>query len=655
MATKETIPFNYDDLYSSVQQKFVDKGYDIQEGSNTMQIASAMAYLVSMLNTNTAININETLLTLARKRNTVLHDSRILGYEPGNKVSYQYYLTLKFTPLKDENDNYVPTSFDIPKYTKFTANSKNYYYYGDLIRIKDIIEPYEVTIIVKEGTLLKSENTPDLKITIGSISENGTSKTQYYVDIPYSDVEDDGIDCFLTYYDDNANLISKELWSKFERFQIDIDTILDKQFYRLNVIEYNFPRVYLKLPNTGKDLRVGTIVEMNVLITSGTNGAMTEFPKTDEIICDVVDYRLKLQGTDEETIDSIKYNAPLFYNSANRAVTKNDYISICNRLTAIDKTYVWDGNDEFPQKAGFVWFSFIPQTRNRVFDSDMFRSVYRLQNPYDKVNWFLEDLEIKDSNESIFNKLESYKIPTMSLVHRHPIYMDFYFTVEIIKYDITTSESKQNAAIFKIIDEYFFKPDTYNTLENFESEFFLSNLIKKIDTELADITGVNITVKNDIKLSSKYVCEEFFGEDTVKSKKVLIPLGFPYVNIYSFTGKIMFDKLPNIDTDDFLPDYSIKVDYSQIPENSINSEVVSIDINLYSNSFDINDNFVQTKIGKIGSYRIFHENNIVLDLDISDIFTVEMCDNSKINISYPNNNIKFSKNCLPRLNTVDFL
>jgi hypothetical protein len=82
---KPTIPFNYDDLYSSVQQKFVDKGYDIQEGSNTMQIASVMAYLVSMLNTNTAININETLLTLARKRNTVLHDSRILGYEPGNK------------------------------------------------------------------------------------------------------------------------------------------------------------------------------------------------------------------------------------------------------------------------------------------------------------------------------------------------------------------------------------------------------------------------------------------------------------------------------------------------------------------------------------------------------------------------------------------
>lgn len=652
---KPTIPFNYDDLYSSVQQKFVDKGYDIQEGSNTMQIASAMAYLVSMLNTNTAININETLLTLARKRNTVLHDSRILGYEPGNKVSYQYYITLKFTPLKDENQNYVPTSFDVPKYSKFTANSKNYYYYGDLIRIKDIIEPLEMTIIVKEGNLLKSETTSDLKVTIGSIAENGTSKTQYYVDVPYSDVEDDGIDCFLTYYDDNANLVSKELWSKFDRFQIDIDTILNKQFYRLNVIEYNFPRIYLKLPNTGKDLRVGTVVEMNILVTSGIDGEMTELPKTDEIICEIIDYKLKLQGTNEETIESIKYNAPLFYNSANRAVTKNDFISICNRLTSIDKTYVWDGNDEYPQKQGMIWFSFIPQTRDRVFESDMFRSVYRLENPYDKVNWFLEDLEITDSNESIFNKLESYKIPTMTLVHRHPIYMDFYFTIEIIKYDITTSESKQNAAIFKIIDEYFFKADTYNTLENFETEFFLSNLIKKIDTQLADITGVNITVRNDIKLSSKYISNEFFGDDIVRTKKVLIPLGFPYVNIYSSYGKILSSKLPKIDTDNFLSNYSIKVDYDQIPDNSINSDVVQLDINLYLRDYDINDVLIETKVGKIGSYRIFHENNIVVELIISDIFTEEMCDNAKINITYPNNNIKFSKNCLPRLNTVDFL
>lgn len=654
MATKETVPFDYNDLYTSVQQRFVDKGYDIQEGSNTMQIASAMAYLVSMLNTNTAININETLLTLARKRNTVLHDSRILGYEPGNKASYQYYITLRFVPLKDINDNYIPTSYDIPKYTKFTANSKNYYYYGDLIRIKDIIEPYELTVVVKEGNLIKSSDNPDLKLTIGSTSENGQFKVQYYFDIPYSDVEDDGVDCFLTYYDENARLITKELWTKFDRFQIDIDTILDKQFYRLNIIEYNFPRIYLKLPNTGNDLKIGTIVEMTVLITSGVDGEMFELPKTDEITCEVINYKLKLQGTNEETIDSIKYNAPLFYNSANRAVTKNDYISICNRLTSIDKTCVWDGNDEYPQKAGFIWFSFIPQTRDRVFNSDMFRSLYRLNEPNDIVNWYMEEFELTGSNESIFKKLESYKIPTITLLHRHPIYMDFFLTVEILKYDITTSESKQNAEVFKIIDEYFFKPDTYNTLENFETEFFKSNLIKRIDIELADITGVNISLKTSIKLNEKYFVRENF-DNILKPVKILIPLGLPFVHMYSQYEKLIATNLPQIDTDDFIHGKRIEVDFSQIPNNSINMEIVELDVNLFSLSY-VNDIRVKTFIAKIGTYRVHFENLIILDLDIDDTnFTEEDAKTATINITYKDDNIKFAKNCLPRLNTVDFI
>ena len=94
MALKETIPFNFDDIFSNVQAKFEANGYDTQPGSNTMQLVTAMSYLISMLNTNTAVNINENLLTLARKRNNILQDARLLGYEPGNKVSYHYELEL---------------------------------------------------------------------------------------------------------------------------------------------------------------------------------------------------------------------------------------------------------------------------------------------------------------------------------------------------------------------------------------------------------------------------------------------------------------------------------------------------------------------------------------------------------------------------------
>lgn len=651
---KETIPFNYDDIYSAVKQKFSDKGYDVQEGSNTMQIVSAMSYLISMLNANTAININENVLTLARKRNNVLQDSRILGYEPGNKVSYQYYLTLKFTPLTDENGNYLPTSFNIPRYAKFTANSLNYYYMGELIRLRNITEPYEMKLLVKEGKLIKASEDEALTVKIGNVFENGSNVTQYYIDIPYSDVEEDGIDVSITYYDNNANLIEKEIWTRFNRFQIDIDTILVKQFFRLNVIEYDMPRIYLKLPNTGKDLELGSIVYLNILTTSGTNGEMKELPKTDEINCEIIDYALKLQGTDVESIESIKYNAPLFYNSANRAVTKNDYISICNRITAIDKTFVWDGNDEFPEKEGIIWFSFIPQSRIRKFDSDIYRTIFKLELENDKVNWFLEEAEIVGSNESIFNVLNNYKIPTLTLLHRHPIYMDITLNVEVLKYDISVSETQTNSYIFEVIDNYFYLADMYNTtLENFETELFLSNIIKRVDNVLSDLTGVNMTLVSNIKLNTKYISNEYIDKVSgIREKKIIIPLGLPYVNLFDNQGNLIIEHLPDITSKTFHLESKLAVDFSGLTGNELNSELITAPIKLY----EINPSTLEYEsIGVIGEYKIFNRLYIIVDLFINNILTEEMVDNSILDIKYYNSNIKFVKNTLPRLNTVNFI
>ena len=44
MAIKPTIPFNFDEIYTNVQAKFIENGYDYQEGSNTAQLFTAMSY-----------------------------------------------------------------------------------------------------------------------------------------------------------------------------------------------------------------------------------------------------------------------------------------------------------------------------------------------------------------------------------------------------------------------------------------------------------------------------------------------------------------------------------------------------------------------------------------------------------------------------------
>lgn len=624
MAIKQTLPFNYDDIYSNVEAKFVENGYDIQPGSNTMQLVSAMSYLVSMLNANTAVNINEMLLTLARKRNNILQDARLLGYEPGNKVSYQYELELTL-PAGD---------FILPKYTEFTAGNKKYYYFGDIISLNNIEEGYKLYILVKEGNLIKSTESSALSITIENFIENGITRPQYYVDIPYTNIEDDGIEAFLTYYDENGILFNKEQWKKISTFAVDSDTILSKEFYRLNIIDYNTPRIYFKLPNTGADLRLGTKIDMNILISSGSSGAIIEMPKISTgFNAEVTAYSLKIEGTEEESTNSIKQNAPFFWNSANRAITKNDYKSICERLTLIDKSFIWDGNDELPKIPGYIWFSFIPGTHTRQYLKDAFKTVFELDLLSNSSNWFLEDAEITE----IFDYLDVYKIPTMNLVHRHPVHLDFEFDVEILKYDITSAESTQNQVIFDIIDKYFSNSDKYY-LENFGTEFFRSNLIKKIDTQITDITGVNLTLRNSITLYKKYIVDENLGSN----KKMILPLGLPYEDYYNTEGDLITDNIPNINTENFFFGKNLTVDWSSLTGNEKQQPLVQANI------------LLDTDI--IGKYRIFNNKYILVEIYIDDMIITETnIDQKVLNIKYRTDNISIQKNTIPRLKRVNFI
>lgn len=620
MATKQTIPFSFDDIYAKVQAKFVENGYDTQEGSNTMQLVTAMSYLVSMLNTNTAVNINENLLTLARKRNNILQDARLLGYEPGNKVSYQYELELTL-PAGD---------FILPKYSEFISGDKKYYYLGEIITLMNANAGYKLNILVKEGVLIKSSEDNALSIIIEEFTENNITKNQYFVDIPYTDVEDSGIEAFLTYYDDNGVLFNKEQWKEIETFTVDSDTILNKQFYRLNKIGYNTPRIYFKLPNTGDDLRLGTKIEMNILKSSGVDGAITaELSST--LNCDITSTILKIQGTAEESDSSIKQNAPLFWNSANRAVTKNDYKSICERLTLIDKSYIWDGNDELPKVPGKIWFSFIPGTFDRKFAKDAFKTIFQIDLLQDETNWFLESAEILE----IFDYLDVYKIPTLEFVHRHPVFLDFEFDIEILKYDITSTESSQNEVIFNIIDDYFYKNVLFK-LEDFGTEFFKSNLIKKIDTQITDITGINITVKNNVILYNKNIVTE----DSVSN--IIVSLGLPYENYYENNGDLIVSNIPDISTDLFIGTDNITVDWAGLTGNERQQMLVEANILLGANV--------------IGKYRIFNSKYILVQILVDGVFvTEENIDKKILNIKYKTDNIQMTKNTVPRLKKVNFI
>ena len=68
-------------------------------------------------------------------------------------------------------------------------------------------------------------------------------------------------------------------------------------------------------------------------------------------------------GAVRETLDSIKFNAPKYYSSQNRAVTAEDFKVILPKLYGnVDSMQVWGGEDNDPPIYGKVFLSIKPVT-----------------------------------------------------------------------------------------------------------------------------------------------------------------------------------------------------------------------------------------------------------------------------------------------------
>ena len=125
----------------------------------------------------------------------------------------------------------------------------------------------------------------------------------------------------------------------------------------------------------GKKLEDGNVVEISYIITNGdvTNGAKTftfngvmqdennanvALPYT---VTSLTTVSNASGGAPIETIDKIKYNAPKYYGSQNRAVTGNDYKAIVRNLyPAVSDIIVFGGEDQVPPAYGKVFLSVKP-------------------------------------------------------------------------------------------------------------------------------------------------------------------------------------------------------------------------------------------------------------------------------------------------------
>lgn len=654
----ETIPFDFDENYDFVKLKFAEYGYDLQEGSNTMQLAIAMSYLVSMLNANTAVNINEMLLPLARKRKMVLQDARLLGYESRHIMSYKYNLTLEFGAGLHEID----------RYEKFEFGGKKYYYMGD--NIVSFEGPATINIEVAEGDLKEWQNDNSL-VTNLSVSASGDTLTRdYYVDVPYKNVAENGLRVFVTYIEPSGSAYELLEYPRMDNFVIDANSKDKPGYVRLDNLEFRTPRIYFKLGDVGLNLPENTRVFVDALVSSGPDGEMknvTPDKISTDLDCEITSVLLTSSGVNEEDIESIRSNATLFHNSANRLVTKEDFRGFVNRDTRVKASVVWDGGDEYPYRPGNIWYSTLPNHAQRSFSVNDANTIWNLENKGDLYNWSLTSSDISNINQS----MDSARIPTLSIHHRNPVYMDFDYKIQIVRYSRPLAPSEWNNKVFDVIDQYFIDSAAAPGAERYAFEYFQSSLIKRIDAILSDVTGFNIELRSSITLTKDNLLNETLNMCTNP--------GGEFSRLDSNKNQLRFHlATPFEKYIDELPDGEIQVLTEYLP--SISCQVCSIH-GLYlevdfDNPVKLGKRVVQYQVNlegvRVGEYRVFLDAadtiEVVLfctprDMDPMDPEATEqehkiwdrLQTGLRVNIRYNSPNFKVSRNTIPNLNSVEFI
>ena len=338
--------------YMRAQTDFTD--YDF-EGSAISQILDVLAYNTYYTAFNTNMVVNELFLDSATLRDNVVSLAKQLGYTPKSitapKASVSMALTFTGT---------APAEVAIKAGSGFVTN-----YDGSLYRYV-LKEDMKVSVANSVATFTDIPIYEGSQITTSTLVDS-TNSQRFVIDNSGVDISTLNIRVFQA-----AN---SSIFKDYKQANNILDIGASDEVYFVSEIEDEKYEIFFGDGVLGKKLENNNVVQMSYIVTNGTatngaktftfnglmedeNGATITLPFS---ISSINTTSVASGGTDIETIDKIKYNAPKFYNSQNRAVTGNDYKAIVRNLyPATSDVIVFGGEDQVPPEYGKVFLSVKP-------------------------------------------------------------------------------------------------------------------------------------------------------------------------------------------------------------------------------------------------------------------------------------------------------
>lgn len=580
------------------------------EGSNISILVQIMAYMVYNVNASHALNANQTTLLLTQVRQNIIYLSQQLGYQITRPVSSKMSVTLSV-------DDILPLdSVVIPKLTKFAVDG--------------------YTFLLQE----------DVTFTNTNISQQVTLIEGTYIDYTIDDTlrfyPDESITKFVLNYDniENDNL--------FLRVQKETDNALSDYFTKVNSLvslkndvnnhyeeiepETRYLQIYTSFASQGLTLTSNDLVDVSFILSSGSeaNGLLIcQFDGSDtytsnqgnSVKVSVTVNSASSSGSDEESNDSIKSNAPLFYNTGNRTVNSQDYNSFLEKNSLVNSASSWGGESEIPVNLGHVYLCSIPQDTNQKY---------------------LTSLE----KAGIIKYLTDSHILAIGLRIIQPVYIRMNLSVKLIGSLVLLDDKKTE--IENVLIAYF--KENYS---KFDTYYFENKIIKQVENlfNANNKASIKVIIQPQIRLD-----KELFDNFT-NQVKIYIPNSSKR---YYLTKGVDRIDLPDNNQDlysYYLDGWSKTLDsdfdYTITFDGTINSKSLTMDV---LSTIDISGITYNKKDILLDGVVVGYFNVDLSELIFTTDLTSELTNTAYINLNYDDEiNVNTFKSTVIELGSVSYV
>jgi hypothetical protein len=494
----DTIKENLKDFLSQ-QSEFTDYNF---EGSGLSVLLDILAYNTHYQAYYLNMVANEAFMDTALLRNSVVSHAKSLGYVP-----YSRKASRAFINLTGNTTTNTAGSLTIPKgYTFFSEDVDGISY--NFVTLED-------TTVTKANTDYTFMNLPIYEGTLVNylyVHNEAQNPKQVFL-LPDTSIDTSTIKVSVQPSASNTQV------SVYLLATDSSNTTSQSEVFFLQESLSEEYQIYFGDNKIGKKLEDGSVITIEYLTTNGelANRA-NNFVITESLVDSLNDTEIEFivdpvspasGGAEKESIDEIKFSAPIQFTTQNRLVTYADYAAyIKKNYPTINSISVWGGEDESPPVFGTVFVSMQPKT-----------------------GYYISDVEKQKIIDDI---IKPKAIVAINTIIRDPEYLYLLINSNVLynpKKTTLTGDELKNSVLSAILDY------RDNNLDQFESTFVLSKA-----QDVVDAVDTNTIIGSEVVVRVQKRFKPSLGSSTPYTINFNVPLHRGTVsNRMTSTQFIVFD------------------------------------------------------------------------------------------------------------------